>query len=98
MALIQEKKTLVAGISGSLFNHDTGAGKRHFSILPLRPRPPACPHQCWDTSGQAASWAGTQLHPPAGQQVLSPEPLQDLALSTRGPKTNHGHQRTPRAL
>ena len=36
------------------------------------PQPPACQHQYWDTSGQAASWAGTQHHTPAGQLPQDP--------------------------
>lgn len=46
---------------------------------------PTCRHQYWDASGQASSWAGTQPHLPASK--LRPQPPLNIALSTRGSRT-----------
>ena len=98
MELTLEIQTLAAANLGSSFcQEDTGACKHQFAILPLvnkhwalPPSPPACWYQYWDNSGQAASWVGTWLHPPAGWLPLEPLSSQkpkDPALSTRGPRT-----------
>ena len=48
--------------------------------------------QCWDASGQAANWVGTQPHPSADRlpkDFLNPQPPLDIPLDTAP-----AHQRT----